>query len=49
VLLVVFWTWSVMVLSLILLFVMSVPVLLWFGILLLDVGTAVAVTFITSD
>jgi len=49
VLLVVFWTWSVMLMSLILLFVMGVMVLLWSGILLLGVGSAVAVAFITFD
>jgi len=47
VLLVVFWTPRVP--RLILLFAMGVMVLLWFGILLLDVGTAVAVAFITFD
>jgi len=49
VLLAVFWTWSVMILSLILLFAMGVLVLRWFGILLLRVGSAVAVAFITFD
>jgi len=49
VLLAVFWTWSVMVPRLILLFAMGVMVLRWFGILLLDFGTAVAVNFITFD